>query len=228
MITIACPAGPSHYALLPLDKISPHIDFFNLMAYDFAGSWDSTSGHQANLFRSTAKPSSTKFNADEAINYYLSHGVKPEKLVLGMPLYGRAFLNTNGPGEAYNGVGAADFSQGSWEAGVWDFKSLPRPGAAEKFDGQSVASYSYDANTRMMVSYDNIECAKRKAAYLKEKKLGGAMWWETSGDRTGDGSLVAAVVGELGGVERGLEQRENWLEYKQSRFDNIRMGCPGE
>lgn len=230
LITIACPAGPSNYTLLRLKDMDPHLDFYNLMAYDFAGSWDTTSGHQANIFRSPGS-SATKFSADEAIAYYLSQGVKPSKMVLGMPLYGRAFLNTDqNPGSGYSGVGAADMDHGSWEAGVWDYKALPRPGAVEKYDDKVVASWSYDAGSRTMVSYDTVECARRKGKYIKERGLGGAMWWETSADRAvGDQKgLVGAVVGELGGVDQGLEKRENWLDYGQSRFDNIRLGCPGE
>src|SRR5437762_2121987 len=115
-----------------------------------AGGWDTTPGHQANVFKSTDNPSSTPFCTDEAITYYTTTGrIRPAKICLGMPIYGRAFLNTDGPGKPFNGVGS-----GSWENGVWDYKLLPLPGATENFDSNLITSWSYDPAQRMMVTYD--------------------------------------------------------------------------
>ena len=44
-----------------------------------------------------------------------------------------------------------------------------------------------------MVSYDTSEIAKQKAEYIKEGNLGGAMWWESSGDKRGEESLIGTV-----------------------------------
>jgi chitinase len=80
--------GPKDYEKLKIKEMDQYLDFWNIMAYDFAGGWEQTTGHSANFYSSTQNPESTKFSADTAIKYYASQGVRKDKLVLGMPLYG--------------------------------------------------------------------------------------------------------------------------------------------
>lgn len=187
-LSIAAPAGEDNYKNLPLKEIANTVDFINLMAYDYAGSWDKTSGHASNLHYSSSNPISTPFNTDSVIKAYSAAGVPPSKLNLGMPLYGRAFTNTAGLGQSYNGVG-----KGSWEAGVYDFKDLPLAGAKEYYDTEAGATYSYDNSTGMLVTYDTLDMALKKVDYVKSGGMGGVMWWEVSGDRTDDKAIITNV-----------------------------------
>ncbi|KAK4612325.1 Endochitinase 1 [Fulvia fulva] len=226
LLTIASPAGPSNSKWLKLREMDQCLDFWNMMAYDFAGSWDATAGHQANIYPSQQRPQSTPFSIDPAVRWYVDNGVRPDKIVLGMPLYGRAFQNTDGPGAAYNGVG-----EGSWENGVWDYKALRRPNSQVCHDNQAVASWCYDPSSRTMVSYDSPQVATQKVQYIKQMGLGGAMWWETSGDQPRDHpeSLIKITVEGLGGYGgKHMEQAPNVLEYPESKYDNLKGGMPGE
>ncbi|KAJ5104091.1 Endochitinase B [Penicillium argentinense] len=222
-LTIACPAGPSNFNRLKIRDMVSLLDFWNLMAYDYAGSWDTTAAHQANIWPSNSNPSSTPFSTVAALDHYITaNGVPPDRMVVGMPLYGRAFTDTDGPGRPYNGVGP-----GSWENGVWDYKALPHPGAGENIDMQVGASWSYDGGSRTMVTYDNPQVCSLKADFAQRQGLGGGMWWESSGDKGGkeakasDGSLIGTFVDGVGGPH-ALDQTDNALEYPESRYDNIR------
>jgi len=216
-LTVACPAGAQNYERLDLPAMDALLDFWNLMAYDYAGSWDSLAGHQANLQPCQGNPGSTPFSTAAALAHYTSHGVAP-KIVLGMPLYGRAFENTDGPGNPFSGVG-----EGSWENGVYDYKALPLPGSEEHHDDESGASYSYDAARRKMVTYDTVHMARTKAQFIRTWGLGGAMWWESSADKPGPDSLIGNVVHTLGGPA-ALLRRDNCLTYPETKYDNLRNG----
>jgi chitinase len=101
-------------------------------------------------------------------------------------------------------------------------QALPRPNSTEYFDKSIGASYCYDPSTKTFVSYDTKEAALEKVHYIKQGHLGGAMWWESSGDKPGDDSLIAAVHDNLGHIEK----YRNHLEYPDSKYDNLKQQFP--
>jgi chitinase len=198
-----------------LRQMDKFLDFWNLMAYDYTGSWDTDSGHQANLYNSTTVPTSTPYNTDQAIKYYINNGVAASKINFGFPLYGRSFVGTSGPGQPFANVGS-----GTWQPGLWDYKDMPLAGSKEIVNTAVTASYSYDSETQTMISYDTAAVAETKAQYIKARGLGGAMYWECSSDKNGTGSIINTVVNALGGVYV-MDRTPNLLSYPHSQYNNI-------
>ena len=66
-----------------LPEIQDHVDYVNLMAFDFTGEWgESSIGHHSD-FRTFKK----------AIAYAIGKGFRKEKLLIGLPAYGKEFIN---------------------------------------------------------------------------------------------------------------------------------------
>ncbi|RYO95291.1 hypothetical protein DL766_002277 [Monosporascus sp. MC13-8B] len=213
-ITVASPASAHNYRHMDLAEMNRYVDSWHLMAYDYAGNWSVTSSHQANVF---ANKNITALNTHDAISHYESQGISPHKILMGLPLYGRAFVGTSGLGQKYSSVG-----KGGPEPGIWYYKDLPKPGAREEYDDVAKAAYSYDNATRELISYDNVRSATFKARYIAGRRLGGAFFWEARGDKTGSQSLLRTMAENLG----WLDATPNNLHYPTSQYDNIRYGMP--
>ncbi|EJD07907.1 glycoside hydrolase family 18 and carbohydrate-binding module family 5 protein [Fomitiporia mediterranea MF3/22] len=209
-LTAAVPAGAANYGFLNVAQMDKALSHWNLMAYDYAGSWLNFTDNQANVYGGAR----TGVSTDKAISFYLSNGATAGKINMGIPLYGRAFEDTDGIGQSFNGIGP-----GTTEAGIYSYKALPMTGAQVFENMTDVTSYSYDSSKKELVSYDTPHIASVKAQYVVSKGLGGQMFWDLSTDKTGTpDSLVSTTANVFG----ALDQTQNHIHYPDSKWDNIR------
>ncbi len=189
LLTVAASAAANVYGNIESEKIQASVNWINLMTYDFAGPWDSTTGYQSNLFTGPKD----RLSIDMAVKDYIDKGVQPGKLVLGVPFYG------------YGWVPGSMDAHGIHQAVKAKAKGSPDEGIATYAEIKAKAGDVYrDDKTRAIVKtsgaeiwvYDDPQVIKDKADYVKKMKLGGMMAWEASQD-TPDGELASAIYNGL-------------------------------
>ena len=152
------------------------------MAYDFSGPWTETTGHQAQLCNSNRTANEfSGVSCHTGVSYLISQGVPENKILLGVPAYGRSFLGANDIDQKYSGAGG--------EEGCFQYKDLPRPGTREAVDVSCGAAFCTGADGGF-VTYDNPDTVKMKAQYVKQHGLAGLFYWSVLGDAEGRRSLV--------------------------------------
>jgi chitinase len=167
-----------------------YLNWYNVMTYDYFGAWAAhgpTAPHSP--LTSYAGIPAAGFNADAAIQKLKGKGVPASKMLLGIGFYGRGWTGVTQSSPGGTATGAAP---GTYEAGIEDYKvlkdSCPATGA--------VAGTAYAKCGSNWWSYDNPSTIVGKTNYVKSQGLGGAFFWELTGD-TSNGELVRALRGGL-------------------------------
>src|SRR5688572_33465716 len=167
-----------------------HLDWINVMAYRFHNRPAPAARHPAGLEPSEfAAP--TDRNADASIRQHFAAGIPPGKLVLGVAFYGRRFEGVPAQHEGLNRTYASYGGDLSY-ARLVDC-CIDRDGFVRRWDARARAPYLWNASARTFISYDDPESIAAKAAYVRQKRLGGMMFWELSQDRNGE--LLGAIIG---------------------------------
>ena len=181
LLTIAAGAGVDKIAATDPGQYAQHLDFINVMTYDFHGTWEARTNHHSALFDSPNDPSTGDarfYNSNDAIEAFLQRGVPAAKLNLGIGFYGRGWTNVPNANNGLYQTGTA--APGTYEAGNEDYKVLKNLGWPSFIDSQARAHWIYNGTT--FWSYDNPALVTEKMTYVKAQGLGGAFFWELSGD----------------------------------------------
>jgi chitinase len=165
-----------------------HVDWYNVMTYDYFGAFDAdgpTAPHSP-LTSYDGIPAAG-FNSDAAIQKLKSKGVPSSKLLLGIGFYGRGWTGVT---QAAPGGAATGPAPGTYEQGIEDYKVLKDRCPATG----TVAGTAYAFCDGQWWSYDTPATIGGKMSYAAEQGLGGAFFWELSGD-TSNGELITAMAG---------------------------------
>ncbi|MFI9771379.1 glycosyl hydrolase family 18 protein [Streptomyces sp. NPDC052415] len=163
-----------------------YLDWYNVMTYDYFGAWDKT-GPTAPHSPLTSYSGIPKagFTSADAIAKLKAKGVPAAKLLLGIGFYGRGWTGVTQSAPGGTATGAAP---GTYEAGIEDYKVLKNSCPATG----TVGGTAYAHCGTNWWSYDTPATIGTKMAWAKSQGLGGAFFWEFSGD-TGNGELVSAI-----------------------------------
>ncbi|MGY3204102.1 glycosyl hydrolase family 18 protein [Streptomyces sp. TE5632] len=163
-----------------------YLDWYNVMTYDYFGAFDKdgpTAPHSP-LTAYNGIPQDG-FNSAAAIAKLKAKGVPASKLLLGIGFYGRGWTGVT---QAAPGGTATGPAPGTYEAGIEDYKILKNSCPATG----TIAGTAYAHCGNNWWSYDTPATINSKMAWAKNQGLGGAFFWEFSGDTAG-GELVGAI-----------------------------------
>ena len=151
LLTIASYAGVKYYNF---QTAAQYLDFVNIMTYDMGR----PPYHHSALYSS----SKTKNSCLESVEKHYQAGVPYNKLVLGVPFYGK-------PAEGES-IDYTDLVSGSYSQ------------YTEAWDDVSKVPYLANGSGTMVICYDNARSLKLKADFIKSKGLLGAMYWNIEAD----------------------------------------------
>lgn len=196
LLTMAAGAFKQFLEQTEMDKVAASVDFVNLMTYDFRVEDDPVAGHHANLFPHPADDK--KGSADGAVRDFLAAGVPADKLVLGVPFYGRAWRSEGGDAAARGLYQPAARPAERIDTGYAKLAAerIGRAGFGRLWDPVAQAPYLWSPEARVFVSYEDPESLRAKCRYIRERGLAGVMFWEYFADQPG-GVLLGTLHEEL-------------------------------
>lgn len=147
-----------------IDKIAPLITYFNLMSYDFTAGETGERGrrHQANLFDSDL--SLPGYSVDAMVRNLINNGMPSEKILLGVPFYGRLGATTTA---SYDELRRNYINKNGYDY---------------RFDDTAKVPYLVK-DGQFAMSFDNDLSIYIKAQYVLNNCLGGIFSWTSTFDQ---------------------------------------------
>jgi chitinase len=212
-ISIASQAAEKNWVNMNLAEVSPHLDFWHVMSYDYTVS-DVTgspyTGPNAPLYSPKVR-NVADWSIDYTVKGYLAAGVPKSKIIVGVPFYGHTWYapgTTNWEkfgvtskmqgaccgtfGETYG----AKYGKASQQCGTLMYSEIIAAQPTNYFDNATCSDIGYwskagadggytEAGT--WVSYNGKKSIAKITDYVKKQKLGGLFVFDTSMDTVTSG-----------------------------------------
>lgn len=186
-LTIASTDGV-YFEHTEMDRLHHHLDWINIMTYDFFGPWSDITGHHTGLYRSD-NPDAPDRSSAASVQRHLDEGIPADKLVLGVAFYGRGWTGVN---PEQNGLHQPyERATGSYAYSVLKDEYIDQRGFERMWDDAAKAPYLWSADSTTFITYDDPESLQHKAEFVRARGLGGVMFWEHAHDR--DEELLRAL-----------------------------------
>lgn len=188
--------------------LADYVNWFNLMAYDFHGSWTNHAGHNAPLY---APPTDFDGSGHQGIQYLsINRQILKEQIHLGLPFYGREFNASRlyGP------------STGGGEVVYSSIAPRKSAGWTHHWDEVSKVPYLMNATNTQLVSFDDSLSLSLKCEYAKTNGLAGVMIWALGQDAFADAQPLVEAVGRAIGKPTGVRTGKNHNVEGFELFDN--------
>ncbi|KAK7070518.1 Cht3p [Halocaridina rubra] len=162
-------------------RLAQHLDFINVMTYDLRGPWDGRADHHSPI---ESRPSDAwaykSLNAKDGMNYWAEKGAPKDKLILGIPFYGRSFTlsskeNTEPGARISSGGTAGQYTQERGFLAYYEVCMEERNGGWTYKSDSAGGSYMYKGD--QWVGWDDAEYVTKKMDLVKSERFGGAMIW---------------------------------------------------
>jgi chitinase len=188
--------------------LARYVEWFNLMAYDFHGSWTNHAGHNAPLY---APATDNDGSGHQGIQYLRSQrGIPQEKIHLGMPFYGKECSASQlyGPATSWSDLEYSSIAL-RLKSG-WDYF----------WDEVSKVPYLLNASRTKFVTFDDSLSLSVKCEYAKTNGLGGVMIWALGQDMSGAAQPLLEAVGRAMLAPTGVASEKPPIAQNFVLFDN--------
>lgn len=184
-LSVALGAGDSHLSVLDLARLGGIVDQAVVMAYDLCG-FDRITGHHAGLYPHENRA----FSGARAVKTLTDGGFPAEKILLGLPAYGRVWRQVSGGGD---GLDQRANTSGNKTISFDAILRLEKEGYTRYYDEKAQAAWWYDGST--FVSGEDGQSIAYKVQWVVENGLLGAAVWQYTQDADGAmlGMLDAAM-----------------------------------